>query len=172
MHAPSVTAAESATGCQTLTAEESEDKNYYRITATTDNPSVVGYEFDFGDRESYTFRFSASSPSDRQQAVVRHTYQKSGVYSVSARVIVSKRQQTQPPLNCTLQITIGTAGQIPATGPTDALPILPIALGLITYGIAFGLRTRPVHVLSGARKSTLLMLYLDTLSANTTSRSK
>lgn len=141
----SVSAADASTAtCQSLTATESEDKNHYDIVATAttnEGARITGYMFDFGDRESYTFNFSNESAKDRQRAAVKHTYAKTGNYTVKADVISTKDGKTSKSSspNCTATVTVGSqTGVLPATGPNDTrILIETIVIGMITYGITF-----------------------------------
>lgn len=110
--------------CQDLTAKLSDDKNHYDLSvaaSAANNSDINGYQFDFGDHESYTFNFDNKSNSNRRQATVEHTYDKAGKYVVTVKVISAKSNQaTQTSSNnCTVNITIaGTTDVLPATGPS------------------------------------------------------
>jgi hypothetical protein len=143
-------AAEPTVTCQNLSAQQSDDKNYYTIVATASaakDSDIAGYRFDFGDRQSYTFNFDTTSNKDRYQATVRHTYEKAGNYTVVANVISSvgsQAGQTASP-NCMLKITIAdTSGLVlPATGPdTFRSLVITVASGVVTYCVAFVMQDR------------------------------
>lgn len=136
-------AADPPPACQELTANLSDDKDYYTLAATAsagkDN-DITGYQFDFGDHQSYTFNFDSQSTKDRRQASVKHTYQNAGTYTVIAKVISNQNGQlvhTSSP-ECTITVTIASAAELPATGP-DIITTLIIAgaIGLTVYWIAF-----------------------------------
>lgn len=136
-------AADPPPSCQELTAVQSEDKEYYTIAASasaTKNNDITGYQFDFGDHQSYTYNFDSQSNKDRSQTAVKHTYQKAGTYTVTAKVISNQSGQlvhTSSP-ECMTTVTIAGATELPATGPefTTSLAIASV-IGLAVYWIAF-----------------------------------
>lgn len=140
----SAQAADPAPTCQNLTAEQSDDKNYYSLTVTAlaaNEADINGYQFDFGDYESYTFDFDNHSNSNRQQATVRHTYEKAGTYTVVARVVGNndgKVIKASSP-GCTIHITIAATTELPATGPNPLTTVvIASVIGLVTYAITLG----------------------------------
>jgi hypothetical protein len=136
-------AAEPAAACQELTAQQSDDKSHYNIVATATAPSgtnIVGYQFDFGDRESYTFRFGSAQNRDKNKATVKHTYKKDGTYKLSAKVISTKDGKTQTSsTGCVLSVKVGaSATSLPDTGPSTATTVvLAVIIGFVTYGITY-----------------------------------
>ena len=140
---PTTQAAEPPATCQKVTAQLNNDKTHYDIVATAAAPSgtnIVGYQFDFGDRESYTFRFSKAQNKDTNMATVQHNYKKDGIYKLTAKVISTKDGKTQTSATgCVLSVKVGaTAGQLPDTGPNTTLTItLAVIIGLVTYGITY-----------------------------------
>jgi hypothetical protein len=127
--------------CLDLTAEQSEDKNFYKFKATAsaaNNAQIIGYEFDFGDQQSYRFNFHNTPSQNRNTATVKHTYEKSNKYIATVNVISSagdKETRASSPA-CTAQVTIGqTTAELPATGPGDTLVLQVIIVGLATYGV-------------------------------------
>jgi len=132
-------------GCLTLTAEQSEDKNYYKITATASDGAITGYEFNFGDKQSYTFDIQNAPGKDKKIAVVRHTYEKSGIYNVSARVInTTDNGEVQNSASCTTQIINGQVPTLPVTGPSNddtQFIVTLLVVGVAVYGFVFIIRT-------------------------------
>jgi hypothetical protein len=125
-----------AATCLTLSAEQSEDKNYYRFTATASNDTVTGYEFDFGDKQSYTFDVQDTPGKDKKTATVKHTYEKNGIYTATTKIIDVDKKKSQSSATCSTQIVIGQVTMLPVTGPDGALPAITlIAVGLAIYGI-------------------------------------
>lgn len=127
--------------CQNLTVAQSEDKDYYNLAVTASAAKasdISGYQFDFGDNQSYTFNFDAHSTKDRRQANVKHTYQKAGQYIVTAKVLGKNSAQTTAQTTapeCTVTITIaGASTELPATG-NDFTTTLTVAgmIGLAVY---------------------------------------
>lgn len=129
--------------CKSLTAEQSDDKNYYVFTVTGSGPDIKGYSIDFGDQQSYTFDFQKSPTNDRGTAKVRHTYQKEGRFTATAKIITSAISESSP--TCVVHVTIGqsTPTELPTTGSRDSLIILTaLVLGIITYEVVLHLQLR------------------------------
>lgn len=129
--------------CKGLSAEQSEDKNYYIFTVTGSGPDIKGYSIDFGDQQSYDFDFQKTPVSDRGTAKVKHTYQKEGQFTAKAQLITSTTSESSP--FCVVQITIGqpTPAELPTTGSHDSLIALTaLLLGVITYEATLFLQQR------------------------------
>lgn len=129
--------------CKSLSAEQSSDKNYYVFTVSGTGPDIKGYSIDFGDQQSYTFDFQKTPVSDRGTAKVKHTYQKEGQFTATARIITSAVTESSP--HCMVQITIGQPipTELPTTGSRDSLIVLTaLLLGVITYEVTLLLQPR------------------------------
>jgi hypothetical protein len=122
--------------CKSLTVEQSEDKNYHIFTVTGSGPDIKGYSIDFGDQQSYTFDFQKSPTNDRGTAKVRHTYQKEGRFTATAKIITSAISESSP--TCVVHVTIGqpTPTELPTTGSEDSVIVLTaLLLGVVTYEV-------------------------------------
>jgi len=135
--------------CLSLTAEQSEDKNYYNFKATAstaNNASIIGYEFSFGDQQSYRFNFYNVPDKDRGTATVKHTYEKSKDYTATVSVISSangKEAKASSP-SCSTHVTVGlpVVAELPTTGlSTESSLLIALGLGLITYKVVLTIRT-------------------------------
>ena len=126
--------------CLQLVAEQSEDKNYYRLTATASDSDITGYEFDFGDKQSYTFTVHDAPGKDKKTATVRHTYEKNGIFTATAKVIGTGDSNSA---KCSTQIVIGQVAELPPTGPSKDLRAIAalVAVSVAIYGFAFITRT-------------------------------
>lgn len=128
--------------CKNLTANQSDDKNYYNMTVTATaakNSDIRGYQFNFGDHQSYTFNFSDKDSKDRRSANVKHTYQKAGQYTVTVKVLDTQGDQSTrtDTAACTLAMTIGEASEFPATGPNfTTMLVIAGTLGIMVYAVA------------------------------------
>jgi hypothetical protein len=140
-------AAASATVCNSLTSQLSDDKNYYVFTAMAtagSGATITGYNFDFGDHQSYSFTFG--NVATRGQATVRHTYEESGDYLVKAAVVTTangKTNTTTSP-NCQVNVTIGASSSNPLlnVGPGNSLGIFIGATTIAALAHAIWTRRR------------------------------
>jgi hypothetical protein len=134
-------AADAAVICKSLAAEQSDDKNYYKFTAkatASNDAKIMGYEFNFGDHQTYIVNFNDTSKNDSSVAVAKHTYEKPGNYTTKASVVSSKDNKTTrvSSPDCIANIAIGQPAvtMLPTTGPNDSLTlIVSIILGVYTY---------------------------------------
>lgn len=129
--------------CTKLSIEQSDDKNYYIFTVNGTGPDIKGYTIDFGDQQSYNFDFQKSPTADHGTAKIKHTYQKYGQFTATAKVVTSTISESSPA--CTVQITIGamTPAELPTTGSNDSLIVLTaVLLGVITYEATLFLQDR------------------------------
>ena len=144
---PGRIAAASPITCNSLTSQLSDDKNYYVFTASATAGSgvtILGYNFDFGDRQSYSFTFG--NVSSRGQATVRHTYQESGDYLVKVAVVTTnsgKTSTTSSPA-CQVQVTIGpsSSNALLNVGPGNTLGLFAVAMTVGGVIHTFWLRRR------------------------------
>jgi hypothetical protein len=132
--------------CDSLSATMSSDKNYYIFTAASsgDNTDISGYTFNFGDKQSYTITFAASSTQDRHSVTVTHAYQSAGNYTPTVQVntkVGGKTSSTSSP-NCRTSLVIQSASSttLPNTG-AHGTPQLFVATFLIGAGL-YELRLR------------------------------
>jgi PKD repeat protein len=82
-------ATEGSLTCNSLSAAISSNKDYYIFTAGASggtNTTITGYDFNFGDNQSYAFNFGDNSDLSRTQATATHTYDIAGNYGVSVTV--------------------------------------------------------------------------------------
>jgi len=133
-----VAAAASSVTCTSLEATLSPDKNYYVFTAAAsgDSNAIIGYTFTFGDHQTYTVTFGASSSQDRHGATVTHSYQGTGNYTPSVRVntAVNGKRTSVSSASCRTTVSIGSSGStLPDTGAGDTLALFAVACLLGTY---------------------------------------
>lgn len=141
--------------CESLSADLSEDKNYYVFTATaTGNGSqIYGYTFVYGDQQSYSVTFGPNS-QNRLSAGVTHAYQKAGNYTARAVVNYSLdgESKTASSDNCQTAITIDPpASTIPNAGPGNILALYIITA--LTGAAIFQLRLRTIRLFRRRRRA-------------------
>jgi len=106
--------------CDGLSATLSDDKNYYifRATASGNPGDILGYTFDFGDRQSYRFKFAGDTGLDRHAATVTHTFKDAGIFAASVTVqTTAKGSSTDiPSEDCKTTVAINLPDELPNTG--------------------------------------------------------
>jgi plastocyanin len=156
-------AAASAAGtCNGLSVQLSDDKNYNVFTASATanaGSTIAGYEFTFGDQQSYSFTFAPNQAAPRDQATVTHTYAKNGEYtaSVAVELIAAGKTTAVTSPQCSVPVAVGeqlasAPVQLVNTGPQGALTVflLSAALGYVSERCVLrlirgnGSHTRPV----------------------------
>lgn len=138
---PAASADAEPVSCQGLQATLSNDKNYYlfRVQAEGNAASIVGYSFDFGDHQSYTFTFKPGATDDHHTATVTHTYQQVGTYTAKAQVVVKNAGKTSKITSesCKTQVSIEPATDtLPNTGTTTPLAglfVVTVITGTATH---------------------------------------
>jgi hypothetical protein len=119
--------------CDGLHISLSSNKDYYIFTATAsgDPAAIIGYTFDYGDRQSYTFTFARAATSvDHHQASVTHIYRTAGTYTAKVHVNISSAGKTTNTTSvlCQANVVIAPAGtRLPNAGSS-----LPISMAVLT----------------------------------------
>jgi hypothetical protein len=138
--------------CDSLQATPIGDKNSFVLSATSsasNNTAVTGYDFNFGDYQSYSFDFT-NSMTDRQQASVTHTYATAGTYTAHAQVRGRSNNKavtaTSSGCRTTIAIQPSAVTTLPNTGAGDAVSLFFIVSGLGTALHVIWLRQRRIHL--------------------------
>jgi PKD repeat protein len=113
-------ATEGSLTCNSLSAALSSNKDYYIFTAVASastNATITGYDFNFGDNQSYAFNFADNSGLSRTQATATHTYDIAGNYGVSVTVNGDYASKILTATSKTCQVTINIPD--PSTSSTS-----------------------------------------------------
>jgi hypothetical protein len=132
---PAAFATDNSVTCTGLQVALSDDKNYYIFTAqaTGDETSITGYQFDFGDHESYIATFPASD-QDHQTATVTHTYKDAGNYTVSVAIKTGAKTATITSDACKTTVQIAAPAALPDTGAPGTLTMAIVIASLAFLG--------------------------------------
>ena len=112
--------------CKSLAFNVNDTKYTFTATASVNNGArILGYKFDFGDHQSYSFTFDKTVSGSRNTAKIDHAYARSGIYQARAFVIASVHSKMRyvSSEDCMVSVSVGQSSpnELTSVGPGNPL---------------------------------------------------